>query len=81
MRNEVVDLHSICLGPFTSQFTNFDIIVSYMKKDTIEPIFSYVDWVKRLQDNQLEEEGENSLINQVKEWKEVKVEKPGGIET
>jgi hypothetical protein len=34
-----------------------------MKKDTIEPIFSYVDWVKRLKDNQLEElEGENSLI-------------------
>ena len=51
MRNEVVDFNSICFGPFPYYITNFDIIISFMKKDTIEPIFSYVDWVKRLQDN------------------------------
>ena len=72
MRNEVVDFHSICLGPFTSNFANFDIIISYMKKDTIEPIFQYVEWVKRIYDNQLDD-NENSLIKQVLEWKPVKI--------
>ena len=51
MRNEVVDFHSLCLGPFNSQFSSFDLIVSYMKKDEIEHIFSYDSWVKRLDDN------------------------------
>ena len=75
MRNEVVDFHSICLGPFTAQL-DFNIILSYMKKDTIEPIFNYDDWVKRLHNNYVEE-GENSLVKQVREWKSVKVEKNG----
>lgn len=48
MRNEVVDFHSICLGPFPSSFTKLDLIISYMKKDTIEPIFTYSSWVRRL---------------------------------
>ena len=62
MRNEVVDFNSICLGPFTSEFANFEIIISFMKKDTIEPIFNYVEWVKRLADNEVED-GEQSLLN------------------
>ena len=48
MRNEVVDFHSICLGPFPSEFPKFDLIISYMKKDTIEPIFNYTTWTQRL---------------------------------
>jgi len=74
MRNETVDFNSICLGPFPSKVTNFDIVISYMKKDTTEPIFSYSDWIKRLYDNQVDEEGENSLIQQVIQWKEVKMQ-------
>lgn len=73
MRNEVVDFHSICLGPFNQQFANFDIIVSYMKKDEIEHIFSYENHIKRLQENQLEENGE---INKIKKWE--RVEGPNG---
>ena len=50
-----------------------------MKKDTIEPIFSYQDWVKRLADNEFEE-GENSLLNQVVQWKSTRVKDKKGHE-
>ena len=71
MRNEVVDFHSICLGPFPEDFSNFDITISYMKKDTIEHIFEYKKWVDRLLENQHEEN--LSLKESIFEWKEVKV--------
>ena len=82
MRNEVVDFHSICLGPFPSQFTKLELIISYMKKDTIEPIFSYTEWVRRHLENQIEgDEDENSLINLVKEWRQIKVRDRNGVES
>ena len=77
MRNEVVDFYSICLGPFSSQFPNFEIVISFMKKDTIESIFSYQEWVKRLADNDFDE-GENSLLNQVVQWKPTRVKDKHG---
>lgn len=55
MRNEVVDFHSICLGPFPKNFQNFDITISYMKKDTIEHIFEYKKWIERMNENHAEE--------------------------
>jgi len=42
MRNEVVDFHSICLGPFNTRPTKFEFTIAYMKKDVIEPIFNYM---------------------------------------
>ena len=41
-----------------------------MKKDTIEPIFNYTNWTQRLYDNQIEDDNENSIVDQVMEWKQ-----------
>lgn len=45
MRNEVVDFHSITLGPFSSQPKDFKIVISCMEKDTtqVSKIFDYKD--------------------------------------
>ena len=60
MRNEVVDFHSICLGPFPARIDKFDIIISYMKKDAIEPIFNWHDWVERLTAEEIDEDNDHS---------------------
>lgn len=64
MRSKVVDLHSICLGPFPHEFENFDIIISYLKKDQIEPIFSY----KLFKENKFDDDGYN-LVEKSRIWR------------
>ena len=71
MRNEVVDFHSICMGPFPYK-QNFDnFIVSYMKNYTVKPIFNFQETQQRLD----VEESESQQLKQVLEWKSCQNEK------
>ena len=71
MRNEVVDFHSICLGPFTAKITFDNFIVSYMKNYTIKHIFDFNEWQQRLD----VDDSESQQLKQVLEWKSCPNEK------
>ena len=53
---------------------NFDITIAYMKKDQIEPIFDFREWRDRLNADEIDDDGDNSQIKQVQQWRSITVD-------
>ena len=75
MRGEMLDLCSICLGPFDQEIKNFDVILSTLGVSNTEkrvPVIRNIWNLKNFEDQVLENDPDDmELITRVKEWRKV----------
>jgi len=44
MRNETLELYSLCLGPFPAESRSIDVVIQGLHDNKIKKIFSLKDW-------------------------------------
>ena len=75
MRGEMLDLCTICLGPFDMEIKDMDVILSSLStsnNDKRVPVIRNIWSLKNFEEQILENDPENEeIITQVKEWTKI----------
>jgi hypothetical protein len=84
MRGEMLDLCTICLGPFDMEIKDMDVILSSLStsnNDKRVPVIRNIWSLKNFEEQIFENDPENEeIITQVKEWTKITTVDASGTE-